>query len=90
MWYKMSEDEIKSKGTAFYVLCRLHELCIAMPELASTSEEITPKIDLPTEQTLEALDKLASESLVTTIEVEGKRKFYLTSKGILAACSVFT
>jgi len=86
----MAEDEIKSKGIVFYVLCRLHELCIAMPELATTSEEIAPKIDLPKEQTLEALDKLASESLITTIEVEGKKKFYLTSKGILAACSVFT
>jgi predicted transcriptional regulator len=86
----MDEEEIRVRGPAFYVLCRLHELCIAMPELASTIDEIGPKIDLPRENMREALNQLASDSLITTIEVDGQRRFYLTSKGIIAACSVFT
>jgi predicted transcriptional regulator len=86
----MDEQEIKSKGIAFYVLSKLHELCIAMPELASSVEEISPKVGLSLEETVEALNKLASDSLVTYLETDGKRKFYLTSSGIIAACSIFT
>ncbi|MGQ9513762.1 MAG: hypothetical protein ACUVTL_01720 [Thermoproteota archaeon] len=86
----MDEEEIKSKGITFYVLSRLHELCIAMPELASSVEEISPKVGLSQEDTLAALNKLASDSLITYIEADGKKKFYLTSSGIIAACSIFT
>ncbi|MBO3802528.1 MAG: hypothetical protein JTT11_01425 [Candidatus Brockarchaeota archaeon] len=86
----MDEQEIKSKGIVFYVLSKLHELCISMPELATSVEEISPKIGLSREETAETLDKLASEYLVTYVEADGKKKFYLTSRGIIAACSIFT
>jgi len=73
------------------VLQTLHNLCATAPDLARRSEELAEVMQLSMTEVEGILDNYGSEGHVETFtDNEGKRRFYLTGRGIIKVCSLFT
>jgi DNA-binding PadR family transcriptional regulator len=73
------------------VLQTLHNLCATAPDLARRGEEIARILQHDQGEIEGILDKYKSEGFVESFfDNEGKKRYYVTPRGIIKVCSLFT
>lgn len=73
------------------ILQTLHNLCATAPDLARRSEELAQVMQLDITEVERILDNYALEDHVKSFaDNEGKKRYYLTAKGIIKVCALFT
>ncbi len=73
------------------VLQTLHNLCATAPDLARRSEEVARILQHDQGDIEAILDKYKSEGFCENFfDNEGKKRYYVTAKGIIKVCSLFT
>jgi predicted transcriptional regulator len=73
------------------VLQTLHNLCATAADLARRSEEIARILQHDQGEIEGILDKYKSEGSVESfVDSEGKKRYYVTGRGIIKVCSLFT
>jgi hypothetical protein len=73
------------------ILQTLHNLCATAPDLARRSEELACVMHLDLHEVEQILDNYGSEGHVESFtDNDGKRRFYLTGRGIIKVCALFT
>ncbi len=73
------------------LLQTLHNLCATAPELARRSEELAQVMQINLSEVERILDNYGSEGHVKSFtDNEGKRRYYLTGRGIIKVCGLFT
>lgn len=73
------------------VLQTLHNLCATAADLARRSEEISQILQHDQGEIEVILDKYKSEGFVESfLDNEGKKRYYVTGRGIIKVCSLFT
>lgn len=69
----------------------LHNLCATAPELAKKSDELACLMQLDPQEVERVLDVSCGEGYVESFfNSEGRRHYYLTGKGIIKVCALFT
>jgi len=73
------------------VLQTLHNLCSTAADLARRGEEIAQILQHDQREIENILDTYKSEGFVESFtDNENKKRYYLTSRGIIKVCSLFT
>ena len=73
------------------VLQTLHNLCSTAADLARRGEEVARILEKDAGEIEGILDKYKSEGFAESFyDNEGKKRYYLTGKGIIKVCSIFT
>ncbi len=73
------------------VLQTLHNLCATAADLARRGEEVARILERDPAEIEGILDKYKNEGFAESFyDNEGKKRFYLTGKGIIKVCSIFT
>jgi DNA-binding MarR family transcriptional regulator len=73
------------------ILQTLHNLCATAPDLARRSEELAQVMQLDLTEVERILDNYGQEGHVKSFtDNEGKRRYYLTGRGIIKVCALFT
>lgn len=73
------------------VLQTLHNLCATAADLARRSEEVARIIQRDPTEIESILDRYKSEGFAESFyDNEGKKRYYLTGRGIIKVCSLFT
>lgn len=73
------------------VLQTLHNLCATAPDLARRSEEVARILQRDQGEIENILDRYKSEGFVEMFfDNEGKKRYYVTGRGIIKVCSLFT
>jgi len=73
------------------ILQTLHNLCATAPDLAKRSEELSQVMQLDLNEVERILDDYGSEGFVERfVDDEGKKHYYLTGRGIIKVCALFT
>jgi DNA-binding PadR family transcriptional regulator len=73
------------------VLQTLHNLCATAADLARRGEEVARILQRDTGEIEGILDKYKSEGFAESFfDNEGKKRYYLTGRGIIKVCSIFT
>jgi len=73
------------------VLQTLHNLCATAADLARRSEEIAQILQRDQVEIESILDRHKSEGFVESfLDNEGKKRYYVTGRGIIKVCSLFT
>jgi hypothetical protein len=73
------------------VLQTLHNLCATAADLARKSEEVARIIQRDQNEIENILDQYKSEGFAESFyDNEGKKRYYLTGRGIIKVCSLFT
>ncbi|MGQ9530294.1 MAG: hypothetical protein ACUVQX_04660 [Candidatus Bathycorpusculaceae bacterium] len=73
------------------ILQTLHNLCATAPELARRSEELAQVLQIDINEVEKTLDNYKLEGFVESFaDNDGKRRYYLTGKGIIKVCALFT
>jgi hypothetical protein len=73
------------------VLQTLHNLCATASDLARRSEEVAKIMQKDPEEIERILDDFKNRGFAESFyDNEGKKRFYLTGKGIIKVCSQFT
>ncbi|HII85549.1 TPA: hypothetical protein HA273_03025 [Candidatus Bathyarchaeota archaeon] len=73
------------------VLQTLHNLCATAADLARRSEEIARIMQHDQGEIENILDRHKSEGFAESfIDNEGKKRYYVTPRGIIKVCSLFT
>jgi len=73
------------------LLINLHNLCATSVEMARRSEDLAQIVQTDLNTVNQCMDKHISDGYVNAYnDTEGKRRFYLTSKGIIRVCSLFS
>ena len=73
------------------VLQTLHNLCATAADLARRGEEVARILQHDQAEIENILDKYKSEGFAESfIDNEGKKRYYLTGRGIIKVCSLFT
>ncbi len=73
------------------VLQTLHNLCATAPDLARRSEEVARILQHDQGELEQILDKYKSEGFAENFfDSEGKKRYYVTARGIIKVCSLFT
>ncbi|MEM3703818.1 MAG: hypothetical protein QXX79_05335 [Candidatus Bathyarchaeia archaeon] len=73
------------------VLQALHNLCATAPDLARKSEELAQFLQLEKAEIERILDGYGYEGYVESFaDVNGRKWYYLTGKGIIKVCALFT
>ncbi len=73
------------------VLQTLHNLCATAADLARTSEEVARILQRDQGEIESILDRYKSEGFAESfIDDEGKKRYYVTGRGIIKVCSLFT
>ncbi|MBC7131184.1 MarR family transcriptional regulator [Candidatus Bathyarchaeota archaeon] len=73
------------------ILQTLHNLCATAPELAKKSEELAELMQMDKSEIEHILDACCGEGYVESFhDADGRRCYYLTGKGIIKVCSLFT
>jgi hypothetical protein len=72
------------------ILQTLHNLCATAPDLARRSEELSQVLCIDVGELERILDLYKAEGLVANFENEGKKSYYLTGRGIIKVCALFT
>jgi predicted transcriptional regulator len=73
------------------VLQTLHNLCATAADLARRSEEIAGILQHDQGEIENILDKYKSEGFAESfLDNEGKKRYYVTGRGIIKVCSLFT
>jgi len=73
------------------ILQTLHNLCATAPDLARKSEELSQVLQIDVNEVERILDNYKSEGFTESfIDNEGKKRYYLTGRGIIKVCALFT
>jgi len=73
------------------VLQTLHNLCSTAADLARRGEEVARILEHNQREIEDILDKYKAEGFAESfIDNEGKKRYYLTPRGIIKVCSLFT
>ncbi|MDR1993905.1 MAG: hypothetical protein LBQ98_10535 [Nitrososphaerota archaeon] len=73
------------------VLQTLHNLCATAADLARRSEEVARLLQKEPYEIEVILDRYKSEGFAESFtDTEGKKRYYLTGRGIIKVCSLFT
>ncbi len=73
------------------VLQTLHNLCATAADLARTSEEVAGILQHHQGEIEGILDKYKSEGFAESfVDDDGKKRYYVTGRGIIKVCSLFT
>lgn len=73
------------------LLQTLHNLCATAPDLARRSEELAQVLQLDVNEVENILDNHGVEGYVEGFrDNEGKKRYYLTGRGIIKVCALFT
>ncbi len=73
------------------ILQTLHNLCATAPDLARKSEELANVMQLDLAEVERILDNYGLEGHVESFrDNEGKKRYYLTGRGIIKVCALFT
>lgn len=73
------------------VLQTLHNLCATAADLARRGEEVAQILQREVGEIENLLDKYKSEGFAESfVDNEGKKRYYLTGRGIIKVCSLFT
>jgi len=73
------------------ILQTLHNLCATAPDLARKSEELAQVLQLDVAEVERILDGYRCEGYVESFADEhGKKWYYLTGRGIIKVCALFT
>ena len=73
------------------ILQTLHNLCATAPDLARRSEELAQVMQLDINEVERILDNYGLEGhLESFTDNEGKKRYYLTGRGIIKVCALFT
>jgi len=73
------------------ILQTLHNLCATAPDLARRSEEVAQVLQIDINEVEKTLDNYRSEGFAESFtDNEGKKRYYLTGRGIIKVCALFT
>jgi hypothetical protein len=73
------------------VLQTLHNLCATAADLAKRGEEVARILQCDPNEIEGILDRYKNEGCVESFyDNEGKKRYYLTGRGIIKVCSLFT
>ena len=73
------------------ILQTLHNLCATAPDLARRSEELAQVMQLDMAELERVLDNYGLGGYVKSfVDNEGKKRYYLTGRGIIKVCALFT
>lgn len=73
------------------LLQTLHNLCATAPDLARRSEELAQVMQLDLTEVERILGNYGLEGYVESfMDNEGKKRYYLTGRGIIKVCALFT
>jgi predicted transcriptional regulator len=73
------------------VLQTLHNLCATAADLARQSEEVARILQRNPNEIESVLDNFKAGGFAESFyDNEGKKRFYLTGRGIIKVCSLFT
>jgi len=73
------------------ILQTLHNLCATAPDLARRSEELAQVMQLDINEVERILDNYGLEGYAERFtDNEGKKRYYLTGRGIIKVCALFT
>jgi hypothetical protein len=73
------------------ILQTLHNLCATAPDLARRSEELAHVMQLDLADVERILDNYGLEGYAESFaDNEGKKRYYLTGRGIIKVCALFT
>jgi len=73
------------------ILQMLHNLCATAPDLARRSEELAQVLQIDISEVEKTLDNYKLEGFVENfMDNEGKKRYYLTGRGIIKVCALFT
>ncbi|MCK4313656.1 hypothetical protein E3J49_02370 [Candidatus Bathyarchaeota archaeon] len=73
------------------ILQMLHNLCATAPDLARRSEELAQVMQFDISELERILDNYGLEGHVESFaDNEGKKRYYLTGRGIIKVCALFT
>jgi hypothetical protein len=73
------------------ILQTLHNLCATAPDLARRSEELAQVLQIGIGEVEKTLDNYKLEGFVDDfMDNEGKKRYYLTGRGIIKVCALFT
>lgn len=73
------------------ILQTLHNLCATAPELAKRSEELSQVMQIDINEVERVLDNYKLEGFAESfVDNEGKKRYYLTGRGIIKVCALFT
>jgi len=73
------------------ILQTLHNLCSTAPDLARRSEELAQVLQIDINDVEKTLDNYKLEGFVESfMDNEGKKRYYLTGRGIIKVCALFT
>ncbi len=73
------------------ILQTLHNLCATSPELARRSEELSQVIQVDQGEMERILDGYKAEGFVESyVDNEGKKRYFVTGRGIIKVCALFT
>lgn len=73
------------------VLQTLHNLCATAADLAKRGEEVARILQMDPNEIESILDDYKNRGFAESFyDNEGKKRFYLTGKGIIKVCSQFT
>jgi DNA-binding MarR family transcriptional regulator len=73
------------------ILQTLHNLCATAPDLARRSEELAQVMQLDLTEVERILDNYGLEGYVERFtDNMGKKRYYLTGRGIIKVCALFT
>jgi DNA-binding MarR family transcriptional regulator len=73
------------------ILQTLHNLCATASDLARRSEELAQVLQIDINEVEKTLDNYKTEGFVESfMDNEGKKRYYLTGRGIIKVCALFT
>ena len=72
------------------ILQTMHNLCATAPELARKSEELAQMLQMAVGEIEKTLEKFKLDGFVESHWDAENKKYYLTGRGIIKVCSVFT
>ncbi|MEM0057394.1 MAG: hypothetical protein QXG58_01610 [Candidatus Bathyarchaeia archaeon] len=73
------------------ILQTLHNLCATAPDLARKSEELAQVLQLDVADVERILDEYSCEGYVESFaDSQGRKWYYLTGRGIIKVCALFT
>lgn len=72
------------------VMLSLHNLGVVKEEVAKTPDQLAHTLNMNFDDIKRALETLSSESYVGKVSRENNPAYFLTGKGIVTVCSMFT
>jgi iron uptake system EfeUOB component EfeO/EfeM len=73
------------------ILQTLHNLCATASDLSRKSEELSQVLQIDINEVEKILDNYKLEGFVESfVDNEGKKRYYLTGRGIIKVCALFT